>query len=180
MASLLCLNPKYIYLILNGLRSFLVVPESDTSPIRLFHLSFRDFLVNKERCKDEAMFIDENEAHRQIFGHCLGHLSHSLKKNICGLIHPGTFLAEIERDVVIRHIPHTIRYACQYWALHLKDAKISQPGTTEMTHALEFLRLHLLHWIEALAIIECLNDAVTGIADLKIVALVSCTSSFSS
>ncbi|KAJ5358071.1 hypothetical protein N7541_005229 [Penicillium brevicompactum] len=180
IAELLGLPSRYIRPILKPLTSFLIVPESDNRPIQLFHLSFRDFLTNKERCDDEAMLINEDEAHRNLFRFCLEYLSSSpslLKKDICELNHPGTLSSEIQREKVIEQIPRTVQYSCQYWALHLKYANTSKSGAMEISKAFNFISTHLLHWIEVLTLIGRIDDAVAGIAKLKSVTVVSQVSS---
>src|SRR5277367_2649609 len=56
---------------LEPLHSVLDVSQDETSPIQLFHLSFRDFLLDKARCLDPQFRIDEMAAHYDLFTHCL-------------------------------------------------------------------------------------------------------------
>ncbi|KAK4158603.1 hypothetical protein QBC43DRAFT_174378, partial [Cladorrhinum sp. PSN259] len=44
LAQLLNISPTTIYGTLNSLHSVLDIPSEDDAPVRLFHLSFRDFL----------------------------------------------------------------------------------------------------------------------------------------
>ncbi|KAJ5431595.1 hypothetical protein N7445_009327 [Penicillium cf. griseofulvum] len=168
--ELLSIGRSNIRLVLDRLTSFLIV-QNETSPIQLFHLSFRDFLVNEERCHDKRILIHEAKAHGIFFDHCLKRVSSSPKQDICGINYPGTLVFEIDQDKVIQHIPRTLQYGCQYWVLHLKDACISHLGTLDTKKASEFLNIHLLHWIEVLAIIRKPDEAVTSIIALDEVAL---------
>ncbi|KAJ5423139.1 hypothetical protein N7491_008355 [Penicillium cf. griseofulvum] len=170
MDELLSIGRSNIRLVLDRLTSFLIV-QNETSPIQLFHLSFRDFLVNEERCHDKRILIHEAKAHGIFFDHCLKRVSSSPKQDICGINYPGTLVFEIDQDKVIQHIPRTLQYGCQYWVLHLKDACISHLGTLDTKKASEFLNIHLLHWIEVLAIIRKPDEAVTSIIALDEVAL---------
>jgi hypothetical protein len=49
---------------LRPLHSILRVPNSLNSSVRLLHPSFRDFLLDKQRCRDQHFWVDEKEAHR--------------------------------------------------------------------------------------------------------------------
>jgi hypothetical protein len=44
------------------LYAILDIPKDPTRPLRLHHPSFRDFLLNKDRCGD--FWVDEKEAHQ--------------------------------------------------------------------------------------------------------------------
>ncbi|KGO78286.1 NACHT nucleoside triphosphatase [Penicillium italicum] len=171
METLLGQEEELISFILDSLRSVLIVPQDRNDPIRLFHLSFRDFLIDKTRCQDERFFIDESKAHRRSFENCLKLLSSQLKKDLCELQHPGTLLVEVDRERVIQHIPRVLQYGCQHWTFHLENARISPSDNDEIKEALGFVHEHLLHWIEALALLGRINDAIIGIVNLRNLAL---------
>ncbi|RAL12495.1 uncharacterized protein BO97DRAFT_58145 [Aspergillus homomorphus CBS 101889] len=173
MKRLLELEVGQITFILGRLKSVLIVPHDVTAPVRLFHLSFRDFLVDEKRCLDKNLLIDERKANARSFQNCLKHISSRLKKDMCGLHQPGTLFSEIDQNRVTQYIPHVVQYACQYWASHLKDAGPSSSETGMWIEASGFLKEHLLHWIEALALLERVDDAVNATAILKNLALIS-------
>ncbi len=75
--------------ILQNLHSVLVVPRSSADPIRLFHPSFRDFLLAKERCQNTTFWVDEKEGHQMLVDCCIRLMATSLKQDICGLHVPG-------------------------------------------------------------------------------------------
>lgn len=56
---------------LEPLHSVLNIPEDEKSPVQLFHLSFRDFLLDRQRCPDPRFWIDEKRAHNGLFARCL-------------------------------------------------------------------------------------------------------------
>ncbi|PWY89096.1 hypothetical protein BO70DRAFT_426763 [Aspergillus heteromorphus CBS 117.55] len=171
MENFLGIDSEEMKFILNSLNSVLIVPQDRNAAVQLFHLSFRDFLLDKRRCQDERFFIDESKAHRRSFEYCLKHIGSQLKKDMCQLQEPGTLFSDIDKDMITQHISPIVRYGCQYWASHLVDAVVSPWGTGETHMALEFLKEHLLHWVETLALIGRIDDAVTGIAILKSLAL---------
>jgi hypothetical protein len=59
LGKLLALDQERVHLRLRHLRSVLNVPNDEHSPIRLLHPSFRDFLLDKERCSNPLFWVDE-------------------------------------------------------------------------------------------------------------------------
>ena len=112
LAQLLNRPEWQVHLTLHDLYSVLEVPPSPDRPIRVVHPSFRDFLVNKERCLDERLWIDQGKAHHDIAKHCLCVMSKTLKRNICRLKTPGTLKSEIETSTIDQHLPYHVQYAC--------------------------------------------------------------------
>ena len=56
------------------LHSVLDVPSSPELPVRLFHLSFRDFLLDPEKRQNpeaRQFWVNEKETHRKLAEHCL-------------------------------------------------------------------------------------------------------------
>ncbi|KAL7802847.1 putative wd40 protein [Trichoderma afarasin] len=152
---------------LSSLHSVLHVPVDETVPVRLFHLSFRDFLLDRETREKTALWIDEKETHRRLTTQCLRRMSNSLKKNICNLSDSELGPREIDADVVDQHIPPELQYSCRYWVYHLIK---SQNSATLVEDAFIFLKTHLLHWIEAMGILGLVSDVIYAIQDLQSVA----------
>jgi hypothetical protein len=59
LAKLLDTSKEEVDLTLYDLHSLLEVPESQEHPIRLLHPSFRDFLLDKQRCRNQHFWVDE-------------------------------------------------------------------------------------------------------------------------
>lgn len=93
---------------LGHLKSVLKVPEDQTSAVQLLHPSFRDFLVNQERCLDRHFWINERKAHHDIAKQCLFVISKTLKRNICHLRTPGTLVSETETSTVDQYLPYYV------------------------------------------------------------------------
>ncbi|KAJ5691332.1 hypothetical protein N7488_012067 [Penicillium malachiteum] len=168
MEEILGLSTREIEFILNHLLCVLIVPQERQASVRLFHLSFRDYLVNRERCQDLRFLIDESEAHKRSFEYYFGHLSSELKENI-HQYHPGTPISEMSQHKVSR----VIQYCSQYWVSHLTEAGENSLDTFVSKRILEFLHEHLLHWIETCTIIGRIDDAVHSLENLKALASVS-------
>jgi hypothetical protein len=106
-------------------RSVLSVPENDDIPVRILHLSFRDFLVGPA----SAFRINKAEMHGNIASHCLRIMS-NLRQNICNLPSYGTQRAQISNSVIKEHLLEELQYSCRYrdvaWCKQCGDQ--GQPG----------------------------------------------------
>ena len=112
LAGLSLALSETISITLDPLKSVLNVPEDRNAPIQLLYPSFRDFLVNKDRCLDRYFWIDQGKAHHDIAKHCLCVMSKTLKRNICRLRTPGTLKNETEIGIVDQHLPYYVQYVC--------------------------------------------------------------------
>lgn len=134
---------------LDLLHSVLKIPASDIEPIRLLHLSFRDFLVDEEKRDTSPFWIDEQATHKAMANHCLRILTSSLRRNICNLTTPGTPRACIPMQTIAEGLPAQVQYACMSWVshIHASDTSIGDDGPVS-----DFISTHLLHWIESISI----------------------------
>jgi hypothetical protein len=147
----------------------LSVPNDFDTPIRLLHLSFRDFLLDYRKGKGK-FWIDEKYTHQRLTGRCLNIMQHSLRKNIYDLPSEGTERNDIGKVSIPYYIPPELKYACQYWAHHL----VQSIDLTEMIHnAFLFLRTHFLHWIEAMSLLGLASEILGILNVFQTVLLVS-------
>ncbi|KAL4941177.1 WD40-repeat-containing domain protein [Aspergillus oleicola] len=149
---------------LNSLHSVLSVPEDEKEPIRLFHLSFRDFLVDEDTRDKTPLWINEAEANRLLAIRCLDVMRRGLRKNICRLPSYGTLRSEIDRKTIQEYLTPELQYSCRYWSSHYLRCRNSPEGFFEL---FEFLKEHLLHWIEAMSILGASSITVETIANLQ-------------
>ncbi|PWY92996.1 hypothetical protein BO94DRAFT_583239 [Aspergillus sclerotioniger CBS 115572] len=141
LGDLLSIQKSDIEETLEGLYSVVTVPKTGDMPIQLVHLSFPNFFLGDNRCADTRFHIDESEAHRLLFGHCVKAMSNTLKRDICSLRKPGIFKRRMK---------------------HLLKVK-SDVGFDE-TEA--FLNAHLTHWLEAMSLIGLMREAVSLVIEL--------------
>jgi hypothetical protein len=85
-----------------------------SGPIRLHHPTFRDFLIDKERCRDLNFWVDEKQTHKALADSCLALMENMLKRDICGLGSPGILLDDIDPNRIQQCIPPELQYACLY------------------------------------------------------------------
>ncbi|KAK3316770.1 hypothetical protein B0H66DRAFT_626242 [Apodospora peruviana] len=163
LVQLLNLSPKAIHSKLNSLHSVLDVPSQLDAPVRLFHLSFRDFLVDPTKSTTNDFWIDETKYHKTLADRCLQVMNPHLRRDICNLQMPGKLRSEVDQRTIDTALPPEIQYACQYWIHHLKESKGSvQDGGP--VHS--FLTSHLLHWLEALGLIGRISESIGMVDDL--------------
>ncbi|TFB00247.1 hypothetical protein CCMA1212_007742, partial [Trichoderma ghanense] len=153
---------------LDVLHSVLGVPSDLDTPVRLLHLSFRDFLLDSEKQLDldrYPFWINEQEAHSTLFLQCLRSLSRDsvLKEDICSLRSPGALRSDISQDTIDACLPDAVKYACTYWVYHLTSSNRSICDNDE-TH--KFLSSYLLNWLEALSLMGQSAESVHMVDDL--------------
>ncbi|KAL2836945.1 hypothetical protein BJY01DRAFT_221446 [Aspergillus pseudoustus] len=155
---------------LEPLQSVLSVPIGTPEPVELLHLSFRDFLLDGVRCKDDRFVVDEKEAHGILFRRCLETMSSSLCRDVCKLRHVNTRADDIPKSVVQNSFPPHVQYSCVHWSDHFRLSNIVLINDGEL---LQFLKSHFTHWIEAMAILGKVSRASQMINDMKRVMSVS-------
>jgi len=170
LSRLLCVPRKDIDQTLEDLHSVLDVPKDQTRPLRLHHPSFRDFLLNNDRCKDLNFWVDEKQAHQRLADSCIRLMSTYLKQDICCIESPGRLATDVESSRVEQYLPPEVQYACLYWVEHIQKSG-SQLQDNNKVH--RFLQEHLLHWLEALGWIRKVSEGIHAIASLESIVTVS-------
>ncbi|KAK4148501.1 vegetative incompatibility protein HET-E-1 [Chaetomidium leptoderma] len=183
LARLLDIPEDTVFHQLQPLHSVLSVPASTESPVRTFHLSFRDFLladpnkgneqeklllVDPDKGKEQEkhpFWVDGRKTHQRLAVRCLELLStgDKLKKDACGLRLPGTHRSEIDQDIIDTNLPIDIQYACRYWVHHWKE---SQRRIRDGDLVDRFLTRHVLHWLEALGILGWISESIEMVGSL--------------
>lgn len=114
--------------------------------IFFIHQSAKDFLLEQE-CKVIFPFGIEIK-HLSIFQKSINAMSRILRRDIYNLRHPGISVKQIEQPSPDPLAP--ILYACTYWGGHFE-----QTGSVRDDIAFgDFLKVHLLHWFEALGLLK--------------------------
>ncbi|KAI1306571.1 vegetative incompatibility protein HET-E-1 [Xylaria venustula] len=167
LAKILNLSENKISDHLDLLHSVLDVPFSPIEPVRLLHLSFRDFLLDPEKF-DSPFWINEKETHQQVVAYCLRIMSETLRVDICNVGHPGTPVSSIALEEINDNLPLEVQYTCRFWPYHLEQAgwRISDED-----QVWNFLTTHFLHWLEALSWIGRTSEALKAIKTLQSLTL---------
>ncbi|EFR03715.1 vegetative incompatibility protein HET-E-1 [Nannizzia gypsea CBS 118893] len=168
LTKLLNIELDDISRLLRLLYSVLSIPsnldDSDT-PVRLLHLSFRDFLLDSNKKDTSQFWIDEREVHRTLAIQCLDLMQNSLRKNICNLLDNSvqrTNIAKLEN-----YLPSELRYACRYWVRHLVRSR--DPVFELVRPAFSFLKVHFLHWVEAMSLLSIVSEVIVAIRELQLI-----------
>lgn len=155
---------------LNSLHSVLDIPLNKMMPIRAFHLSLRDFLVNADTRENTPLWIDEKEINQDLTTCCLRVMKQNLKKNICNLQSYGTKRMTVNRQYISDRLPLELQYSCRYWTHHLT---YSRDAISLSDKIFGFLNDHFLHWMEAMSLLGAISDVLRSINALKLVMQVS-------
>lgn len=140
---------------LSPLHSLLDVPSNHNQPIHIFHPSFRDFLLSKERCQDARFTVPEGRTHARLALYCLKIMLKHLKRNICGVGDDAVLNSEIPNlESRLREcVSPALLYACQHWGDHLSQSANDTDIQKELVKELsKFASTKLLYWIEVLSL----------------------------
>ncbi|KAI1009512.1 hypothetical protein LB504_003127 [Fusarium proliferatum] len=148
LSRLLNIDQRVIDTRLDLLHSVLSIPSSAEEPIRLFHLSFRDYLMDSD-LEENQLGINEKKSAKVLVRDCFRVMG-GLEPDICHLGVPGKSRSTLKPEFIDACIPPEIQYACIYWISHQLVAGVRE-GDAEAI--LEFLEKHLLHWVEALTLL---------------------------
>ncbi|KAL5372028.1 hypothetical protein DPSP01_013821 [Paraphaeosphaeria sporulosa] len=151
LARLLQIPQEEIKYRLDALHSVLSVPSSHDVPVRLLHLSFRDFLVDPQRQDKSQFWVDAKDIHKSLASCCLKLMSgpDGLRQNICNLSGSGVIRSEINERIITSSISPELQYSCRYWVDHLKQSQ-QEIADGDATHV--FLRKHFLYWLETMSL----------------------------
>ena len=154
---------------LRFLHSLLLISDNKAEPVRVFHKSFPDLLMDPERCRDKRFYINPSIHHQEILLSCLDLMKKRLKKNICHLDN-YTSLNKAEDLSTCRkaQIGDALEYACKFWAEHITGTPSSGHGIEEVHKAIdEFFTTCLLFWIEVLVIMGSLDVSIYAMNNVQ-------------
>lgn len=125
LARLLQVPRETVQCRVDALHSVLLIPVDPTSPVRLLHFSFREFLLDPEKQGNSEFWVNEREQNKVLARRCLELLSRPelLKENICALSSPGTLRTEINPQTIDKCLPQDVQYACRYRVHHLEQSR---------------------------------------------------------
>ncbi|VUC32280.1 unnamed protein product [Clonostachys rosea] len=165
LASFLQISEEKVESRLDLLHSCLNVPSEPELPVRLLHLSFRDFLVDPSRKGQTMFWVDQRATHFEIAERCLEIMDRLLQRDICQISHNESRVdfGDFQKG---QKVPEELEYACLHWVDHLVQAGES---LRDDHRVYRFLGNHLLHWIEAYCIVaktSGLLALIQGLLDL--------------
>ncbi|PWY70815.1 WD40 repeat-like protein [Aspergillus sclerotioniger CBS 115572] len=168
LSELLGISSSVINTRLNRLHAVLNIPDSNAMPVGLFHLSFRDFLLDPETREKTDFWIDGGRAQQKVVTQCLEVMQRKLRKNICNLPYEGFERMGISTETIGQsvgdYIPPELEYSCRYWTRHLAH---SENSMSLMDNIYSFLQEHFLHWAEVMCVLGHASEIVEAIDTLR-------------
>ena len=167
IATLLGLTEFQIQDALRHFHSIFHVPDRVFHPVRIYHISLYDFLVNKPCSGD---FINPKQHHANIARSCLKLMTRDLKRDMNAVEDIGDEDEDSENDSGEIHAAATglqvdaLLYACCYWTYHLSES-LAEDTTQLLDNVEEFALTKALCWIEALSINGMLESAEQSLVD---------------
>ncbi|KAF9784394.1 hypothetical protein BJ322DRAFT_1211430 [Thelephora terrestris] len=150
--------------ILSSAQSLLIFHEDINSPVRPFHKSFPDFIIDLDRCTDKRFHISPPAHHSELLIGCLDLMNQTLEKNMCRL--PDAVANSDVSDLkerVEQSINPGLQYACKLWHTHLSGPAmlINTPKITAALH--QFLETKFLFWLEVLSVVGAARNAIDAL-----------------
>ncbi|OQE26467.1 hypothetical protein PENSTE_c005G00738 [Penicillium steckii] len=157
ISRLLELPERAIQLRLTPFHSVLKVPTERNVPICLFHMSFRDYLVDPATSSKTPLTIDVKATHYRLTIQCLSICQQNLRKNICELPSYGIQRKSIDRSSIDHYISPELHYSCRHWISHLAQGSNMEEIFDQV---FAFLKEHFLHWLEAMTLLGLVSKTI--------------------
>ena len=165
IAQLMGLKTEQVMLYLRLIQSLLLLDEDFGQPVKPFHKSFPDFIMDPSRCADERFYISPERLHLELVANCLRVMNEGLEQNLLSL--PDYSLNSDVEDLEARiqeHISVALRYGCQSWHNHLTMVKGDFANIIPQLQA--FLEKKFLAWLEVLSVLKATRGAVVALERL--------------
>ena len=166
LSTLLGLSMALISTTLRHLHSVILVPADETKEIRIFHKSFPDFLQDSGRCTIPQFHVNSEAHHGDMALKCL-ELVGQLGRNPCSL--PPFMMNQDELNLpwlLENKLGGGVRYACSYWAGHLKLSPTSGDYIHQVVVSVTQMLRRAPPWIEVLSLENHLEEAIHSMYSL--------------
>jgi hypothetical protein len=144
--------------------SFLSIRQDTVSFI---HLSAKDYFTSG---KGQQVFDGTiAEEHGQMADRLLDTIDSMLRRDMCGLQKPGARIHDESTQGRIKNsnLPQ-IAYACEYWVEHVQAGRQSCSGMlTDSGRVHSFFEKHLLHWLEAMSLLQKMPSVILALQKLE-------------
>jgi len=162
IATILGFDVEEVSPILSSVHSLLTLQDDVDYPVRPFHKSFPDFIVDPARCANLRFRVCPPDQHTELLVGCLELMDRSLEPNMCKLP-DGVLNSEVddlkERTKIYIHRP--LEYACRSWHKHVAAVPAPVPDITSVLH--RFLEGKFLFWLEVLSVLSAAREAVNAL-----------------
>ncbi|QRV96697.1 WD40 repeat-like protein [Ceratobasidium sp. AG-Ba] len=149
------------------LGSVLYIDHSLGDVVRVYHPSFADYMLSKNRSGEFC--VDLEDLNARLASCCLKTMMAELRFNMCDL--ETSFLRNSEipdlEARVAQAISERLKYSCLYWTSHTKDVGTSEHRASLQSMLHEFARgPALIFWVEALSLIGKPWVAISSVQEL--------------
>ncbi|KAF9645709.1 hypothetical protein BDM02DRAFT_472784 [Thelephora ganbajun] len=163
IGTLLGYDAEDVFPLLSSIHSLLALQEDIDQPVRPFHKSFPDFIIDPARCINQRFTVSPRNHHVELLIGCLNLMNRTLEKNMCKL--PDA-VANCEvtdlDDRTKRYISPALQYACKSWHKHIVDEHTAR--TPEITSALHrFLENKFVFWLEVLSVLGVAREVIDAL-----------------
>lgn len=162
IATLLNLSTESVFLRLSRVQSLLTLQDRD-KPVKSFHKSFPDFIIDPARCTNPRFCVCPPDQHTELLIGCLELMDRRLEKNMCKL--PEAVINSEVDDLQERkgqYLDHALQYACMSWHKHLVNENNTQRSKIiSLLH--HFLEKKFLFWLEVLSVLGAVKGAVDAL-----------------
>ena len=164
VAALLGFESEEVLPLLSSLHSLLVLPEDTDLPVRPFHKSLPDFIVDPDRCTNPRFRVFPPDHHTELLSGCLETMNRELKRNMCNLPDGVANSDVIDlKERVEEHIGQGLKYACRSWHKHLVETIPTR--IIPILH--RFLEEKFLFWLEVLSVLGAAREAVEALGAIS-------------
>ena len=120
IAVLLGLDTDDVSPLLSSVHSLLTFDEDPDHPVRPFHKSFPDFIVDPGRCTNPRFRVHPSNQHANLLVGCLELMNRTLEQNMCRLPDGVTNL-EVDdlKERTKQYVSEALEYACRSWHKHI-------------------------------------------------------------
>jgi len=163
IATLLGFGIDGVFSLLSSAHSLLMLWEDVDRPVRPFHKSFPDFVVDPVRCTNSRFRVSPPDQHAELLVGCLELMSRSLEQNMCKLP-DGVMNSEVNdlKERTEKYIDQALEYACRSWHKHFVETTPAHTLTiTSVLH--RFLEGRFLFWLEVLSVLGAAREAVDAL-----------------
>ena len=165
IAAFLGFDTEDVSPLLSSLQSLIILKQDLNHPVRPFHKSFPDFIVDPARCINRRFHISPPDHHSELVIGCLELMNQKLEKNMFKFPDAVTNdeVGDLRRRAK-RDLDHGLRYACELWHKHLVNANTEPAHELKITSVLhQFLEGKFLFWLEVLSVLGTTRDAVDAL-----------------
>jgi hypothetical protein len=163
VAELIDLDPEEVILYLKSIQSLIVIEDSD-QPVKPFHKSFLDFIIDPSHCHSR-FYVSPELLHSELVKNCLRLMNGGLEQNL--LLLPEYVLNSEVKDLqtrIDRRIGAALQYACRSWHNHLAKTTGEIAGVVSSLRV--FLETRFFAWLEVLSVLGEARSAPVALEKL--------------